>query len=59
MSKAQCLECMDIVESKSRHDFVTCKCGNMFLDGGDDYLRYGAKDLSTVKVIQAIEKELK
>jgi hypothetical protein len=41
MSKAQCLDCLDILESKHRNDFVKCKCGNSFLDGGDDYFRGG------------------
>jgi hypothetical protein len=41
MSKAQCLDCEDILESKHRHDFVKCKCGNSFLDGGEDYFRGG------------------
>jgi hypothetical protein len=41
MSKAQCLDCEDILESKHRHDFVKCRCGNAFLDGGDDYIRGG------------------
>ena len=41
MSRAQCLDCEDILESKHRHDFVKCKCGNSFLDGGDDYFRGG------------------
>ena len=27
------------MESKHRHDFVKCKCGKSFLDGGDDYFR--------------------
>jgi hypothetical protein len=29
------------MESKHRHDFVKCDCGNAFLDGGDDYIRAG------------------
>jgi hypothetical protein len=41
MSKAKCLDCEDILESKHRHDFVKCKCGNSFIDGGDDYFRGG------------------
>jgi hypothetical protein len=41
MSKAQCLDCLDILESKHRHDFVKCKCEKAFLDGGDDYIRAG------------------
>jgi hypothetical protein len=43
MSKAQCLDCQDIIESKHRHDFVRCSCGNSFIDGGDDYLRASGK----------------
>lgn len=41
MSRGQCLDCEDILESKHRNDFVKCKCGNSFLDGGDDYFRGG------------------
>jgi hypothetical protein len=41
MSKAQCLDCLDILESKHRHDLVKCNCGNAFLDGGDSYIRAG------------------
>ena len=40
-NKAQCLECKDIIESKSRHDFVSCSCGAIFVDGGTDYWRWG------------------
>jgi len=36
---AQCLNCNDIIESKHRHDFVSCKCGELCVDGGLDYLR--------------------
>ena len=35
----QCKLCGDIIESKSRHDFVKCKCGSCAVDGGHDYLR--------------------
>lgn len=44
MSKAKCLKCNDIIESKHRHDFVRCSCDEIFLDGGDEYIRAGAKD---------------
>jgi hypothetical protein len=36
---AQCLSCNDIIESKHRHDFVTCRCEKLSVDGGHDYLR--------------------
>ncbi len=49
VNKAKCLVCGDIVESKHRHDFVKCSCGSMFVDGGLDYLRRGAKDFNNVE----------
>jgi len=38
-TKIKCLICNDIIESKSRHDFVWCSCGNVAVDGGEDYLK--------------------
>jgi hypothetical protein len=35
----QCKFCDDVIESKHRHDFKTCKCGMVSVDGGHDYLR--------------------
>lgn len=60
-NKARCLNCNDIIESKYRHDFISCSCFNssknttgIFIDGGLDYLRRGGnmknfKDLSIIK----------
>ncbi len=42
-NKARCDECGETIESKHRHDFVTCKCGNLHVDGGRDYLKRGFK----------------
>ena len=41
MSKAVCYQCLGVMESKHRHDFVRCRCGESFLDGGDEYFRAG------------------
>ena len=38
-NRARCKKCGDIVESKYRHDFVTCTCGAVSVDGGKDYFR--------------------
>jgi hypothetical protein len=35
------MDCLEILESKHRHHFIRCKCGNSFLDGGDEYIRGG------------------
>lgn len=34
-----CNKCDDFIVSKHRHDFVECKCGNIAVDGGQEYLR--------------------
>jgi hypothetical protein len=38
-NRAMCLKCKDVITSRHRHDFVTCGCGNLSLDGGNDYRR--------------------
>ena len=40
-NKAMCASCGDVIISKHRHDFVKCKCGQTFVDGGSDYFRAG------------------
>jgi len=40
-SIARCKICDDIIESKFTHDYIRCKCGAIFLDGGKEYQRYG------------------
>ena len=41
----KCLKCGDLIISEYRHDFKWCKCENIFIDGGDDYLRRGGDGL--------------
>ena len=38
-NEARCLKCNDIIVSKTSHDFVTCKCGSISVDGGMNYTR--------------------
>lgn len=56
-NKAQCKLCNDIVESAHRHDFVRCKCGEIFVDGGKSYLRRGASDLNNIIELSEIVNE--
>lgn len=37
----RCRRCGDRIFSNSRHDFVRCRCGATFIDGGWDYMRGG------------------
>lgn len=41
VNKIKCNKCGDIIESVSVHDFKSCKCGAVAVDGGHDYLRRG------------------
>jgi len=46
----KCLVCNTILESKHRHDYVTCGCKNQtFNDGGLSYNKVGGKDLSLIE----------
>ena len=35
----RCKKCGDIIESVHVHDFKTCSCGAVSVDGGHEYLR--------------------
>lgn len=37
--KYRCLSCKEVLQSTYRHDFVTCSCGRLSVDGGSDYTR--------------------
>lgn len=36
---AKCLGCTEIVRSKNRHDYVTCSCERVAVDGGSWYAK--------------------
>lgn len=37
--KIRCNSCKEIIQSQHRHDFVTCSCGGISIDGGAAYTR--------------------
>lgn len=37
VNKIRCKFCGDIIESRSVHDFVQCRCGKCSTDGGQEY----------------------
>ena len=49
--RIKCLLCGDIIESKSVHNLVSCKCTNCYIDGGQDYLHFGGNDFSKILII--------
>ena len=40
-NRIRCKSCGDVIESDYRHDFKSCKCGKVFVDGGSAYQRRG------------------
>lgn len=40
-NEIKCAKCGDIIVSTHVHDFKRCKCGAIFVDGGDEYCRWG------------------
>lgn len=43
-NKAKCKLCESVIESFHQHDYVSCKCGEISIDGGEAYFRCSAKD---------------
>lgn len=45
-----CLQCERVLVSKHVHDYQVCSCPQAtMVDGGDNYGRYGGKDLALVQ----------
>jgi len=57
INRAQCRLCNDIIESTHRHDFVTCGCGEISVDGGLAYLRRAAKDFNNLIDLSESQEE--
>lgn len=48
INAAVCKKCGDYIRSKHRHDFVTCECGSVSVDGGSHYVRRVGSDYINV-----------
>lgn len=46
----QCALCQQVIESRHRHDFVTCACGHTSVDGGLDYLKRSFDSLRPIEL---------
>lgn len=56
---AKCNYCGDVIESTYRHDYKTCRCVRVSVDGGHDYLRrcYASRDAFTeMSVTEPVEE---
>lgn len=43
-NRAKCKLCKDVLESFHQHDYVSCKCGEIGIDGGNHSFKASAKD---------------
>lgn len=44
LNRAFCELCKDVIVSSHRHDYVTCRCGYLSVDGGRAYLKRGCDE---------------
>ena len=53
----KCLKCGDIIESTYTHDFKSCSCGAVCVDGGKEYIRRCGKreDWEELSLFQSAE----
>lgn len=49
MNQAKCKKCNDVIVSANRHDYATCKCGAISVDGGSWYCKRVAADLNDIE----------
>lgn len=55
-NQVRCNKCNDEPYSAHRHDFVECKCGNIAVDGGMDYLKRSGDLYNYTELSVSIEK---
>jgi hypothetical protein len=56
LNMARCNSCQNIVISASVHDFRTCKCGAISVDGGREYLKR-CGNISNIVELSVMERE--
>ena len=58
VNKIRCKKCGDIIESTSVHDFKTCKCGAVSVDGGHNYIRRCADSIEGFEDLSKYEDDI-
>lgn len=54
----RCPYCQEEIFSLHRHDFRRCKCGKVFVDGGDDYIKCGIEPPLKINDIVMVTRPL-
>jgi hypothetical protein len=57
-NRAKCKKCSDIIESFHRNDYVLCSCGEIAVEGGNDFFKVMAKDFSNFIRLDDDDKEI-
>ncbi len=55
-NRIRCKHCGDIIESTHVHDFKTCSCGRVSVDGGHEYLRRVFKEDGDFEELSTFEE---
>lgn len=53
----KCLCCREILESNYAHDFITCSCGSLSIDGGPYIPRVLFKDENMIEDLSTYDEE--
>ena len=56
-NRAKCLICGDEIESRTVHEYKTCSCGNLSVDGGLEYTKRNVKDLEKWEDLSEYEEQ--
>ena len=54
-NKIKCINCGDILESKSPNEFKRCSCGKVAIDGGHEYLKRIGNDEDYIELSKVSE----
>jgi len=57
-NRAKCRLCEEIIESFHSHDYVSCKCGEISIDGGNMHYKASAKDFNNFLRVDDNGKEV-
>lgn len=56
-NRAKCLKCGEVIESETVHDFRSCSCGNLCVDGGKEYLKRSFQTMEWEELSEFEEEE--
>jgi len=56
-NECECAKCGDIIWSAHRHDFKSCKCEAISVDGGMDYIRRVGNPEDIIEKSLSMDKE--